>query len=252
MLGHLRSSSKWARAVAVSLASIGVSAASTDCALFGPDFPAPREAATDPSLAEAFATLKNQFDSSVNPQDQAYSVAVFSVHDDSPLWEYHHTPSTPFGVDIVDGDAIYRVGSISKVFTVWTMLISLGDGYLDRSITEFVPELQPFLSFPVPQQGMQYDDIDNIRWEDITLRDLASHAAGIPRDRESIHHRNYAVAELTHLQWARRNCRSKMLPWAGSRSCPKATSSTVTRQIPLDYVQPKVSAVEIFSNPKTD
>ncbi|KAH8896095.1 beta-lactamase/transpeptidase-like protein [Thozetella sp. PMI_491] len=170
-----------ARAALVAFVSPVARAAPTDCALFGADFPAPRAAASDPSIAEAVASLQQNFASSIVPTGQAYSVAIFSLHSNDTLWEYHHTPTDPIGVEAVNGDSIYRIGSISKVFTVWTMLIELGDRYLDRSIVDFVPELEPFAGTPCPPDGMQYDDIDHIRWKDITLRDLASHASGIPR-----------------------------------------------------------------------
>ncbi|KAH8895648.1 beta-lactamase/transpeptidase-like protein [Thozetella sp. PMI_491] len=162
-------------------------ATSLDCGLFGPDFPPPQVLADDPAIAKATSNLELQFADVASPfvpDDTAYSVAFFSTKSNEPLWEYHYSPPIPLGVDKVDGDSIYRIGSISKVFTVWTMLVELGDKYFNEPIVQYVPGLESLTTAP-KVEGFLYDDIETIKWDEITIGNLASHAAGLPRDGKS-------------------------------------------------------------------
>lgn len=73
---------------------------------------------------------------------------------------------------------MYRVGSLSKLLTVYTLLVEVGDENLDQPVTKYVPELAG-----AAKEG---SEIDTTRWEDITIRALGSHLAGILRDCKSI------------------------------------------------------------------
>ena len=42
----------------------------------------------------------------------------------------------------MDGDTVYRIASISKLLTVYTLLLEIGDKYWGRAITDFIPELR--------------------------------------------------------------------------------------------------------------
>lgn len=130
--------------------------------------------------AGAVKTLKNA----------AFAVSLFSAREqDVLLYEKYHTPPVDVGVEQVDRDSVFRIASISKVVTVWAFLIAAGDGYLSDPITKHVPELAELVSKRRSRtndddDSIVYDDIDEVRWEDITLGQLASHGAGIARDRE--------------------------------------------------------------------
>jgi CubicO group peptidase (beta-lactamase class C family) len=82
------------------------------------------------------------------------------------------------GTKAVDANTIYRVGSITKLFTVLTFLVEAGDVHFNEPVTSFVPELR--------QAAQKIDNalspIDHVAWEDVTLGALASHMAGIGRD----------------------------------------------------------------------
>ena len=77
------------------------------------------------------------------------------------------------GVHVVDENSIYRIGSISKMFTVYTFLLELGDGYWNQPVTKYVPELAA---------AAKDDVITQVQWEDVTLGDLAGQMAGIDRE----------------------------------------------------------------------
>lgn len=105
---------------------------------------------------------------------EKYDAASFSIEvtseTDTILGGYHTARKrneTRPGVKRVDGDSLYRIASITKVFTVLGLLYQYEDGKveLDAPISKYIPELS-----------------GNIPFDDITVRILASQLSGIPRD----------------------------------------------------------------------
>ena len=74
---------------------------------------------------------------------------------------------------------MYRIGSISKLFTVFALLVENGDANFNDPITKFVPELRD--SWMVKQKGV----VNAVQWKDVTLGALASQMSGIGRDCKS-------------------------------------------------------------------
>jgi hypothetical protein len=113
------------------------------------------------------------FDSTNN----TFSINIFSTFSDTPLYEYYYTAprfsNGSVGTKTVDGDTVFRVGSISKLFTVFALLIEKGDANLNDPITKYVPELRNS-----PDTGT----VNSVQWDDVTLGALASQMSGIGRD----------------------------------------------------------------------
>lgn len=113
--------------------------------------------------------------------DTSFSVDFYSLHDGSSLFNYHYTginqQNATQGVTKVDSNTIYRIGSISKVFTVYTYLANVGDVSWNQPITKYVPELAE-----AAQSSENDSPVDAFRWEDITIGALASQLGGVPRD----------------------------------------------------------------------
>lgn len=163
-----------------------VVAAIPNCPYNGPSFPLPADFASSEimqtalgELTEAFEGLKS--DPSVNPNWTSWSVQIFSTTDeDKPLWEHYHTAPllnlSPAGVQEVDGDTIYRLGSNTKIFTMLTFLAEAGEQYLNDPITKWVPELADLAGKAAE------DPVMNVDWDGITIGAIASHMAGIVRD----------------------------------------------------------------------
>ncbi|KAH7304335.1 beta-lactamase/transpeptidase-like protein, partial [Stachybotrys elegans] len=80
----------------------------------------------------------------------------------------------------INKDSVFRLASVSKVLSVWSFLIEVGDEHFNDPITRYVPELGAVSN--ISATGVVYDDIDQVRWNEVTLGQLASHLAGIPRD----------------------------------------------------------------------
>lgn len=72
----------------------------------------------------------------------------------------------------MDGNSIFRVGSITKLFSVYLWLVEVGDVHWKQPITDFVPELKA---------AGNADDVERVQWEDVTIEALASHMSGIGR-----------------------------------------------------------------------
>lgn len=172
-----------------SLAQLG----SSSCPLLGPDFPAPINPAGHKAVIEAQqlmisaiqqGLLTNITNGGLDANSTSFSLQVYSLHETEPLFTYHFAApalSKPTeGVAIVDSNTIYRIASISKLWTVYTYLITAGDASFNDPITNYVPELARYTEMHADDLGT--DDIDTVNWKDITIEALASHLAGIGRD----------------------------------------------------------------------
>ncbi|KAI1111600.1 hypothetical protein F5Y14DRAFT_424594 [Nemania sp. NC0429] len=154
----------------------------SECALAGPGYPSPCHLSKSMLLREAITSFNNSLHDAelgLRANETAWAVALFSSKENKTLYEHYYTPPI-VGMSKVDSNSVFRIGSISKVFSVWSFLIEVGDEHFNDPITKYVPELA---NLSCNGHDELYNDIDHVRWEDITLGELASHAAGIPRDR---------------------------------------------------------------------
>ena len=86
------------------------------------------------------------------------------------------------GTREVDGSTVYRLGSVTKIFTVLTWLAEVGDEHWFVPITNFVPELRDIQE----RSRGEGDAIRYTDWDAVTVGALASQMSGIPRDCKSI------------------------------------------------------------------
>ena len=114
-------------------------------------------------------------------QTTAFSLTAFSTSDkdSTPFYTFHQTPpalaEAPIGVKHVTSDTVYRLGSLSKVMTVYTLLVADGFKHFQDPISTFIPGLLKHS----PNLHASEDPITSTDWEDITLQALASHMGGI-------------------------------------------------------------------------
>lgn len=160
----------------------------TNCPLEGPIFPKPQNLSTSATIKAAIKDLTAVFaardaDNATGGYTNSYSVQVFSTSDtgSTPLFQHYHTAPNlasfnSTGVTQVDADTVYRVGSVTKIFTVYTFLVEAGDIHFNSPITDYVPELAALVN------NRSANAIKRVAWEDITIGDLASHMAGIASD----------------------------------------------------------------------
>jgi CubicO group peptidase (beta-lactamase class C family) len=167
---------------------VAVADAAANCAILGPAFPKPRNPSADPGVKAAVANLTAIFQglatgNAVPATNVSWSIEVYSANEPGLIFKHYHTQSNlktlnNSGVSEVDTNTVYRLGSLTKVFTVLTWLANDGDIKWTTPITEYVPELKEI------QAQQARDEVWNIDWDEITVGALMSQMSGIPRDCE--------------------------------------------------------------------
>ncbi|EEY16056.1 conserved hypothetical protein [Verticillium alfalfae VaMs.102] len=151
-----------------------------NCPPLGPVFPPARAPRSHPRVVAALEALSRDLLSrAAGWNNTALSVGVETVidhrNDDDdgergPMLELHYSPP---GARDVNGETVYRVGSVSKVFAVLgaEMLAARGDLHLDDKVGRWIDELK---------QGSE----GGVPWEEVTVGSLATHMSGIGVDSE--------------------------------------------------------------------
>lgn len=160
--------------------------------LLGPVLEAPSNVSKEASIQKAvkgfgdclnhvLQTGKTPFGADINGNDTAVSVTVLQGADSQPLLDYHHTPInlnvSAGSVTNVSSSAMYRIGSVSKLLTMYAILVNNGSQIYNSPVTDFVPELKDASSNHTSL-------IDAVQWDEVTVGALASHLSGLGRDRK--------------------------------------------------------------------
>ncbi|EON62896.1 hypothetical protein W97_02121 [Coniosporium apollinis CBS 100218] len=162
--------------------------------LLGPVFQAPRGLDTNIGFLSASSQLSRHLEdvlsSGASPfgsftrDATSVSISMVSAAQESPLFEFQYTSSllnvTANGTRKVSGDSIFRIGSISKLLTVYALLLKSGLVHWERPVTDYIPELRHNTGQPRDKDG-----INRVQWEEVTVGSLASHMSGIGRDYSS-------------------------------------------------------------------
>ncbi|KAJ5779130.1 hypothetical protein N7457_006850 [Penicillium paradoxum] len=155
----------------------------TPCPILGSAYPAPKGLSKDPVFLRASEKLTSQLNEAIeNGTLPSVSIAVqiFS-EDENTAFEFYHTDHVSVngspGVQEVDENTMFRIGSISKLWTMFLYMTLEGTRYFHEPVAKYVPELR------VRNDKTQTANvIDAVRWTDVTIGELASHQAGIARD----------------------------------------------------------------------
>jgi CubicO group peptidase (beta-lactamase class C family) len=178
--------------LSLSLSALAQQDGST-CPLLGPDFPKPTNPASAQGVIEAQQLMASAIqqalqtsiaDGGLDSNSTSFSLQVYSLYEAEALFTYHHSASAlsnpAEGVASVDSNTIYRVGSVSKLWSMYIYLIAAGDTSFNDPITKYVPELAH--NAEIDANRLTTDTIDHVNWNDITVGALASQIAGIGRD----------------------------------------------------------------------
>ncbi|KAH8893543.1 beta-lactamase/transpeptidase-like protein [Thozetella sp. PMI_491] len=162
------------------------------CPPRGPILPLPVNIANHPigisatdGLEKAFREAVQNWDINGNKFDPgavSFSVNVGSINDNSgnPIFEYHHTASpsslNSSSTTNVTGESIYRIGSVSKVFIPYALLIARGRVILNELVIDYIPELY---DIALEQEKSGLGEVEQVAWKEVTIGALASHMSGL-------------------------------------------------------------------------
>lgn len=166
---------------------VSTAGAKQNCPLYGTQFPKPRNLLQDAGVQYAARLLDDLFPKYIDNENTtgsdhfSYSVEVFSGSEDEPLWEHHWTAPNlrtmnTTGTRKISGDTVYRIGSITKIYTMLTFLATVGDAVMNEPIAKYLPEIEE-----LARNGSE-SDILTPDWEDITVGSLATQMSGLIRD----------------------------------------------------------------------
>ncbi|OJJ00727.1 hypothetical protein ASPVEDRAFT_40260 [Aspergillus versicolor CBS 583.65] len=155
----------------------------------GPIYPAPRDLSSRNSHVAASwrnlsASLDNALHRSNNTlsklRDTTFSIGLFSTRDaGAETLQYHYASpeivQAKNGTHKVDGDSIYRVASVSKLFTVLAALVELDGQDWELPLSAIFPEFAQYLR----EHSDTLDPVYDNQWDAITPKALASHMGGI-------------------------------------------------------------------------
>jgi hypothetical protein len=163
--------------VILTVIEISCSQISPNCPLSGPIYPAPIDALhKSSSVPNAIRTFNDSIHSALqngtlSAANISCQVEVFST--DGNLFDFSYTSlgaNASLTSGTLDRNTVFRTGSIGKLLAVYSLLAADGLDHINDPVTKWVPELavQKF-----------ENDIDTPRWEDISIKALASHLAGV-------------------------------------------------------------------------
>lgn len=105
----------------------------------------------------------------------AISANIF--HHDSVIWSGHYGSKTYNNSRArPDGDTVYRIGSITKIFSVLLIYKLFDSGVIDS------------VDDPLRKYAPDFDVKNPLTNEDITLRQIASQMSGLPREAPCVYH----------------------------------------------------------------
>lgn len=174
----------WWAAIAAAHASIAaaqIPIPTDDCPILGPAFPSDFDLTNSTAIKKAISTFPDLvdkvFDSGViNRSDVSFAIDVFSSETNASIYSYAHS-----GEDlksfltggVLDDGTIFRVGSVSKLHTVYALLAVAGLEIFEHPVTKYLPEL-----------GCEDSPGNRIAWDEVTVGALASQMGGTGGFRE--------------------------------------------------------------------
>ncbi|CAG8921609.1 unnamed protein product [Penicillium salamii] len=194
----------------------------TVCPLLGPAFPAPTALSKDETFLSATEELTSKLHKAIDNGDLpsiSFALQIFNGQEPDSAFSFYHTDeiikSGNVGVNEIDENTIFRIGSISKLWTMFLYMTFGGIRHFPEPITKYIPELRANQSSSKPPNA-----IDHVQWEDVTIGELASHQAGILN--------NYGLLDLASQQNTLQNqgfpelSESEQVSCGNTRPCDRA------------------------------
>ncbi|CVK94620.1 uncharacterized protein FMAN_03645 [Fusarium mangiferae] len=154
----------------------------TPCPLLGAIFPPVQHPLKSGDFSDTIAQLNATFkkidrNGTLEGFNTTFYVQAFSASD--TLFQHGYVPSSMKGFltsGSLNEDTVFRVGSVSKLLTVYTLLAEVGIKHMNDPVTKWVPELA------LAARNNKGDPTRKVQWDEVTIGQLAGHMAGISRN----------------------------------------------------------------------
>lgn len=169
--------------ITLGLLMAGIALAFDNPTFLGPAFPVPLNLGANEAWQSAIQAITANLTGAIaaangGANGNSLAVRAISVSEASPLFEFYHTAKSisPAGKQKVDANTVFRIGSISKLFTVYSLLLRGGFDVFEDPVAKYVPELQE------ADENSNINAVQDVDWKEITVGALASQLSGILRD----------------------------------------------------------------------
>jgi CubicO group peptidase (beta-lactamase class C family) len=164
-------------ALLLGLVQNGLSIPTVECPLLGPVTPSGFDLSTFEAIKNATAAfpsiIESFFENNIlNQTHTSFAINVFSTATNESLYSYYHAAEAlndTLSTGKLDDGTTFRVGSVSKLFTAYAILVKEGFDVLDKPVTEILPELAG---------NNKSEPLDRIYWEDVTVGALLAQQGG--------------------------------------------------------------------------
>lgn len=152
------------------------------CPLLGAIFPPVQHPLNSTTFSDTIANLTNTFnDLDRNGTFEEFNttlyVQAFSASD--TLFQHGYVPPAMKSFltsGTLNEDTVFRIGSISKLVTVYTLLAEVGMKRMNDPVTKWIPELAR------AAKKNKGDAVRRVQWDEVTIGELSGHLAGVGRD----------------------------------------------------------------------
>jgi CubicO group peptidase (beta-lactamase class C family) len=152
-----------------------------DCPILGPSFPSDFDLTQSQYIKAAIESFPSMVDKlfeteKIPKNATSFYVDVFSSQTNASIYSYSHTADihkSALTSGSLDDGTIFRIGSVSKLFTVYTLLNAAGIEIFQHPVTQYLPELKG------------NTERSKIIWEEVTVGALASQQGGVGGFRKS-------------------------------------------------------------------
>lgn len=160
------------------------------CPFLGPVFPIAKDVlANSTAVPAALRGLQDTIESYLQNSSRPGTGASFYLNAftaDQTIFDFGFVDSllnASLTSGKLDKNTLFRIGSVSKLVTVYTLLAEVGMAHMNDPVTKWIPELSSRSS----KRGRT--SIREVRWDEVTIGALAGQISGINRDRKSIQHK---------------------------------------------------------------
>ena len=166
----------------LALPSLASTLPTEECPLLGPLYPS---TLFDLTATDAFASAVETFPETIEQlfelqlldrETSSFALDIWSLHNNESVYSYYHAAEgEDNGVTRgeIDDETIFRIGSVSKLFTVYAVLVAgeKGSDVFNEPVTEYLPEL-------LPKEDDERGPLERVQWEEVTIGALASYRSG--------------------------------------------------------------------------